>query len=78
MMEQMIDGYEQALRTPKVEPKVKGDGLEPIPRPYSLSHAIGGGIILRKSESRMLNLRSHSESGFWHWKTRADCDRKAI
>jgi uncharacterized protein (DUF2252 family) len=30
MMEQMIDGYEQALRTPKVEPKAKGHGLEPI------------------------------------------------
>ena len=30
MMEQMIDGYEQALRTPKVAPKVKGDGLDPI------------------------------------------------
>jgi uncharacterized protein (DUF2252 family) len=30
MMEQMIDGYEQALRTPKVTPKAKGDVLEPI------------------------------------------------
>jgi uncharacterized protein (DUF2252 family) len=30
MMEQMIDGYEQALRTPNVEPKAKGNGLEPI------------------------------------------------
>jgi uncharacterized protein (DUF2252 family) len=30
MMEQMIDGYEQALRTPKVTPKAKGDDLEPI------------------------------------------------
>jgi uncharacterized protein (DUF2252 family) len=30
MMEQMIDGYEQALRTPRAAPKVKGDGLDPI------------------------------------------------
>jgi uncharacterized protein (DUF2252 family) len=30
MMEQMIDGYEQALRTPKADTKTQGDGLEPI------------------------------------------------
>lgn len=30
MMEQMIDGYEQALRTPRVKAKTQGDGLEPI------------------------------------------------
>jgi uncharacterized protein (DUF2252 family) len=29
-MEQMIDGYEQALRTPKADTKTQGDGLEPI------------------------------------------------
>jgi uncharacterized protein (DUF2252 family) len=30
MMEQMIDGYEQALTTPKASMKANGDGLEPI------------------------------------------------
>jgi uncharacterized protein (DUF2252 family) len=30
MMEQMVDGYEEALCTPKVAPKLKGDQLEPI------------------------------------------------
>jgi len=30
MMEHMIDGYERSLKTPKKEPKAKGDALEPI------------------------------------------------
>jgi uncharacterized protein (DUF2252 family) len=30
MMEQMIEGYEQALTTPRTVPKAKGDALQPI------------------------------------------------
>ncbi len=30
MMEQMVDGYEQALKAPRVQTKTQGDALEPI------------------------------------------------